>query len=107
MILLSYVNVGGPCRIVCCVAHSAPSSRPYRDPHPRPEAQPHREGGNARAELPDALAPIASAIEARADTAWWREGRRAAQWAIDWRDPDDLALVGEAPRTHSHGALAA
>lgn len=42
-------------------------------------------------EVVDALRPIAAAVEAHPSTAWWREGVRSPQWAVEW---DDLESIG-------------
>lgn len=44
-------------------------------------------------EVIEALRPIAAAVEAMAETVWWREGVRSSQWALEWDTIESTAPV--------------
>ena len=60
------------------------------------------DGEDVLAALPvirEALRPVADRVVASPGACWWEEPRVREQWAVDWRDPDAPAPLGQDRRT--------
>ncbi|MCC3278958.1 hypothetical protein LJ754_07280 [Arthrobacter sp. zg-Y40] len=60
------------------------------------------DGEDVLAALPvirEALRPVADRVRASPGAGWWEQPRAREQWAVDWRDPDAPAPLGQDLRT--------